>query len=125
METFKDKFERIFKNLEYDSKLDFIVEIIFNLTTYDSDINELLGNKMIKVIDCILNKTTFEYQKDKANYENYLMMVNMSFLEDKLEWGTSIRGAWFDDFKEYEIANIKIQKGQLSIFMQELIDWAK
>ena len=39
-------------------------------------------------------RTTFEYIE--SNHFNYLLMVNMPFFKDKLEWGGSIRGAWWD-----------------------------
>ena len=53
---------------------------------------------MLEVIDVIINQTQFEYIKDEAKYLNYLTMVNMPFLSNKIEWGTSIRGAWFDEY---------------------------
>ena len=41
-----------------------------------------------------LDKKSFDYhQKSDEQYINYLTMVNTPFLIDKLEWGTSIRGA--------------------------------
>ena len=106
---------------EYESKIEYVGSEIFDFTTYDGNIDILFANKMIDVIKCILSKTTFEYQKD--NYIDYLTMVNMPFLVDKLEWGSSIRGAWFDEYKEYEINYIKIKKEELEIFMKDLIKW--
>ena len=106
---------------EYESKIEYVGSEIFDFTTYDGNIDILFANKMIDVIKCILSKTTFEYQKD--NYIDYLTMVNMPFLVDKLEWGSSIRGSWFDDYKEYEINYIKIKQKELEIFMKDLIKW--
>lgn len=65
----------------------------------------------------------FEYIKNKEQYLNYLTMVNMPFLTDKLDWGGSIRGAWFDNWKEYEIDGIKINKQELEVFISQLIEW--
>ena len=104
------------------SRLDFIGETIFNFTMYDGDASERFALKMIEVIECIINRTTFEYQKE--NYDNYLTMVNMPFLADKLDWGGSIRGAWLDYSKEYTVSyDIKIEKEEIELFLTQLIKW--
>jgi len=104
------------------SRLDFIGETIFNFTMYDGDASERFALKMIEVIESLINRTTFEYQKE--NYDNYLTMVNMPFLVDKLEWGGSIRGAWLDYSKEYTISyDIKIEKDEIEPFLTQLIKW--
>ena len=114
------------KEKEYNeclgSRLDFIGETIFNFTMYDGDASERFALKMIEVIECIINRTTFEYQKE--NYDNYLTMVNMPFLVDKLDWGGSIRGAWLDYSKEYTVSyDIKIEKEEIELFLTQLIKW--
>jgi hypothetical protein len=89
---------------------------------------------MIEVIECIVNKTTFDYQnKSQKHYENYIMMCNAPFLVGKLEWGTSIRGAWLDEYghhsepqpREYEIGitNLKIPKKDIVEFCKDLLEW--
>lgn len=111
------------------SKLDFLGEYIFNFTTYDSKVSELFAKKMIEVIECIYNKTTFDYQKNENNYFNYLTMVNMPFLQGMLEWGTSIRGAWFDtnNKKEFYFMEIDLQvpTKETEEFIKQLIEWSK
>ena len=54
-------------------------------------------------------------------------MINMPFLANKLEWGTSIRGAWFDDWEEYEIDcdRIIIKGDELKVFIADLLEWIK
>ena len=104
------------------SRLDFIGETIFNFTMYDGDASKRFALKMIEVIESIINRTTFEYQKE--NYDNYLTMVNMPFLVDKLDWGSSIRGAWLDYSKEYTVSyDIKIEKEEIEPFLTQLIKW--
>ena len=103
MENYKKQLDKLYleeKDNECppDNKFQFLGNSIFNFTTYDSGIDELFAKKMLEVIDCIYNKTTFDYQNDENNYINYLTMVNMPFMKGKLEWGTSIRGAWFDEY---------------------------
>ena len=68
----------------------------------------------------------FEYIEKEEQYTNYLIMINMPFLQDKLEWGSSVRGAWFDDAKSYHIdplGKLKVNEGDLSIFIKILLDW--
>jgi len=118
------------------SKLAFLGSDIFDFTTYDGAMDELFAKKMIEVIDCILNGKTFDYQNDEANYINYLTMVNMPFLNGKLEWGTSIRGAWFDEYGHYSepqptvykigcVDDLIIPKIEIKDFMKQLVEWSK
>ena len=117
------------------NKMAFIGNYIFNFTTYDGAIDELFAKKMLEVIDCILNNKTFDYQNDEANYINYLTMVNMPFLIDKISWGTSIRGAWFDECGHhsdkqpavYEIGcvDLVVPKIEIKDFMRQLIEWSQ
>jgi hypothetical protein len=106
-----------------ETKMEYLGSSIFDFTTYDGEIDILFAEKMIEVLKAILNKNTFEYIKNKEQYLNYLTMVNMPFLTDKLDWGSSIRGAWFDNWKEYEIDGIKINKQELELFIAQLIEW--
>jgi len=111
--------------IELDTKMEYLGRVIFDFTTYDGTIDVLFAERMIPVLKCILNRTTFEYQKDEKQNINYLTMVNMPFLVDKLDWGGSIRGAWFDNWQEYEIdcGRIEIKKQELEIFITDLIEW--
>ena len=111
--------------IEFETKMEYLGSTVFDFTTYDGAIDVLFAEKMIPVLKCILDRKTFEYQENKEQYINYLMMVNMPFLVDKLEWGTSIRGAWFDDYREYEIdcGRIEIKKQELTLFITDLIEW--
>lgn len=121
-ENYKEQSEM---GIELDSKMEYLGSVIFDFTTYDGEINILFAERMVPVLKCILDRTTFEYQKNKEQYINYLTMVNMPFLTDKLDWGGSIRGAWFDNWKEYEIdcGRIKIEKQEFTQFITDLIEW--
>lgn len=80
------------------SELEYLGDYVFDFTCYDSDMSELFAKGMIEVIEALILNKTFEYQKQSdGKYITYLTMVNMPFLRDKLNWGTSIRGAWIDD----------------------------
>lgn len=78
-----------------ESRLEYLSEYVFNFTTYDSDISVLFAAKAVEVCAAINNGKTFDYIKDPESYKWYLLMCNMPFFADRLEWGTSIRGAWW------------------------------
>ena len=50
-----------------------------------------------------------------------------AFLNDKLNWGTSIRGAWFDCNYTVKIDcdRLIIERGEFENFIKQLIEWAK
>lgn len=118
-------------NYEDLSRLAFIGGMIFDFTTYDSSIDERLAIKMLEVIQAILTKKTFEYiEVNDDNYLNYLTMVNMPFLKDKLSWGGSIRGAWFESYAwnknfEFDCGRVIVKGEEGEEFFRQLIEWAK
>lgn len=77
------------------SKAEFLASSVFNLTTYSSSMDELLVSKFIKVCEAITNEETFKYIEDEQNYVWYIICVNMEFFKERIDWGTSIRGAWW------------------------------
>lgn len=79
----------------YTLKMESLSSEVFGFTTYDSKMDVLLSERMIEVLECILNWTTFAYIKDPDNYINYITMVNMPFLKGSIDWWTSIRWAFF------------------------------
>lgn len=117
--------EQSLMGLELESKMEYLGSVVFDFTTYHGEMDIIFAEKMIPVLKAIYERSTFEYIKDTEQYVNYLLMVNMPFLVDKLEWGGSIRGAWFDDFNEYEIdcGRIEIKKQELNIFIKDLLEW--
>jgi len=139
--TFKEKLDELYKEecetsgCPPENKFQFLGNSIFDFTTYDGAIDELFAKKMLEVIAAIVNRTTFEYQENEANYINYLTMVNMPFLQGKLEWGTSIRGAWFDEYghhsekeeeRVYQITyDWSIPKKDINDFMKALLEWSE
>lgn len=132
MKDFKKELDDLYKMWQEmecppETKMEFLGSTIFDFTTYDSAIDILFAEKMIEVLECILNRTTFEYQTDNDKYIDYLVMVNMPFLNDKLNWGTSVRGAWFDcgfDVK-LDCDRLIIEKGEFEEFIKQLIEWVR
>lgn len=84
------------------SRLEFLAESLFNFTTYDSDKSELFGRKAVEVCEAINERKTFEYIESDEGHTWFLIMCNMPFFAEKLSWGTSIRGAWWDS-KQFKV----------------------
>ena len=77
------------------TKYGFICEL-FDLTTYDDDVGERWGRAIIEVMRAIDKQETFEYIKESdSQYEKYLIVSNLLNRYGLLDWGGSIRGAWF------------------------------
>lgn len=68
--------------------------------------SELFAQKAVEVCEAISNSKTFDYISAADNYKWYLLMCNMPFFNDKLNWGGSIRGAWWDHDEEIILTNI-------------------
>ena len=78
-------------------RLEYLSDYIFDFTTYDDEMAELFARRALEVCAAISNSTTFDYIKDAAQYRWYLVMCNMPFFADKIEWGPSVRGAWWGE----------------------------
>lgn len=88
----------------------------FGITTYDSAVDALFSETIVQVLEVIRDKTTFEYIKEHDKYLKYLVVVNYPMIHDILNWGGSIRGAWFDLGDRYGLDS-KISKIQLQDFI--------
>lgn len=78
-----------------ETRLEYLGDHIFDFTTYDGDMSAQFAHKAVEVCAAVNDGTTFDYIKDAENYRWFLLMCNMPFFADKLEWGMSIRGAWW------------------------------
>lgn len=81
---------------EAPNKYEWAAREIFGLTTYDGYLDELFVKKIIEVSKVILKRQTFEYIKDENNYITYIVVCQLFEHFNWIDWGTSIRGAWFD-----------------------------
>ena len=82
----------------FETKYEWAASSVFKLATYDSDLDELFVKKILEVCKVILNRTNFEYIKDENNYHTYILVCQLLKDMKWINWGTSIRGAWFNDF---------------------------
>lgn len=81
---------------EDTNKYEWAASNVFHIITYDGGLDELFVKIIIEVCEVILNRTSFEYIKDDDNYMSYILVCNLLSRNTWLEWGTSIRGAWFE-----------------------------
>lgn len=78
------------------NKYNWAADEIFELTTYDGGLDELFVKKIIEVLDSILDGYTFEYIRN--NYITYILVCQLLCKFGWIDWGSSIRGAWLDDY---------------------------
>ena len=120
-------------------KLEFLAEDIFGFTTYENVVSSMMAQKALEVCRAISNKKTFDYITSEDGNLWYLVMVNMPFFENRLEWGTSIRGAWWDlgGNKEFiiescglfsrgeQILELKLNESEWTKFIEAMIKFAE
>lgn len=97
-----------------ESPLEYLGDHIFDFTTYDGEMSALFARKAVEVEDAITAGTTFDYIKDAENYRWYLLMCNTRFFAGRLEWGGSIRGAWWDHEIRFQSCGLWLGDDQLA-----------
>lgn len=113
------------KYTSQEIRLMFLANGIIGLTTYDDELDIEFGKMILETMIQIKNKTTFEYIKDQNNYRNYILSCNL--LNGWLDWGGSIRGAWFDyhegKFTPSEfLSNVGYDENYIKL-NEEFMDW--
>ena len=79
-----------------ESRLEYLSTYVFDFVTYNVEMDKLFACKAIEVCKALSEQKTFDYVSlDESNYIWYLLMCNTSFFKDKINWGTSIRNAWW------------------------------
>lgn len=78
-----------------ESRLVFLADQVFQFTTYDATMSTEFAQHAVDVCQAITQQTTFQYIEDRDRYRWFLLMCNMPFFNGRLDWGTSIRGAWW------------------------------
>lgn len=79
-----------------------LMEEILGISAYDDGVlRDLLDESIIPVLEAICLKNTFDYiESNPEQYKNYIMVCNLGKIPEVLNWGGSIRGAWFDTRKD-------------------------
>ena len=115
------------------NKLQFLGSHMFDMTTYDGYMDEVFAIIILRGLENILNRTTFDYiDKSTTNYFNYMIAINHGFVHQMLGWGMSIRGAWLDEYREapYELFDnyqmkIIVPPSDINAFVSDLIEWSE
>lgn len=118
-----------------NSRVEFLASALFGFTTYDGAMDDFLGQKALEVFRAICTQTTSEYIKEQEQYRWYITMCNMPFFKERIDWGTSIRGAWWDlrqppikdcwmflDGKQLE--SLSFKDDEWSIFSKAVLDFS-
>lgn len=75
---------------------------IFDLTTYDDELDELFVKVIVGASKVILTRQSYGFIKDESMYVAYILVCNLFEHKKWINWGTSIRGAWFEDRADSE-----------------------
>lgn len=135
LELLKESYKEVSSEDRELEKLEFLASEIFGFTTYENEVSSLMAQKALEVCKAISDKKTFDYIASEEGNLWYLVMVNMPFFENRLEWGTSIRGAWWDLWgnKEFtiescglfsdgeQILELKLNEGEWPKFIEAMI----
>lgn len=107
LEVYKETHED-FDYTEKDLAYIWFADNVCNTTFYDDSISLKWGKKLYRTVKAIVKET--QLNMIEKHYEEYLICLNLiNKNDDVLEWGTSIRFAWFEDLvvKQHYIDSIK------------------
>lgn len=97
IDVFKREYESYRDFGTFKTKYEWAASHIFDLATYDSSLDELFVKKILEVCQVILDNKNFDYIEDDNNYITFIGVCQRLDSLGWIDWGTSIRGAWFDD----------------------------
>lgn len=81
---------------EYN-KYEWAASYIFDLTTYDGELDEKFVKDILEVCKVIADRSNYEYIANNDNYIKYILVCQLLDRFKWINWGTSIRGAWFEN----------------------------
>jgi hypothetical protein len=97
IEIYKAQYELESGGFEtFCTKYDWAASRIFDLVTYDPSLDEYFVKTILEVCKVILEKRNYDYIRNKDQYLIYILVCQMLDNFNWINWGTSIRGAWFE-----------------------------
>lgn len=98
MDNYRQEYEYFKSNVDHvTNKYRWAARKVFGLITYDDELDEKIVKKILTVCKIILNHATYEYiHTDETNYKIYILVCQLLNHKNWINWGSSIRGAWFD-----------------------------
>lgn len=98
LQIFEDEFAEHCDGAENENKYDWCAKYVFMLLTYDEELAEIFIKKIFEVCKAILEKRNFSFFKDNdEKYREYIIVCQLLCRLNWINWGTSIRGAWFEE----------------------------
>ncbi len=79
-------------------KTEFVANNILGIFTYSNMTDHFLCVKTLEVMEAIHYRKTFDYITNTEDNLWYMAVLHMDFLSNKISWGTSIRGAFWESF---------------------------
>jgi len=102
--TFDEAYEEYCLNPDVDnSKESFLADAYFRIVTYDDELTLYYGKLIREIILAIDERRNYEYMgiECEEDYRNFILVANLLHGKGLIEWGSSIRGCWFNsDAKE-------------------------
>ena len=96
------------------TKYEWCASDIFDLATYDDELDELFVKKILEVCQVILDRENFKYIENEDQYIQYIAVCQLLRQMKWIEWGTSIRGAWIDEYSKVNIVeDVRLTKDNL------------
>ena len=85
------------------SVIDYLSDLV-KVTTYDSALDLMFVKVFNQTVKAILERQQDLLLEDDTKYKDYITSLNMSFFDDAMEWGSSIRFCWFcaNKYRPYE-----------------------
>jgi hypothetical protein len=106
------------------SRLEYLSEHIFDFTTYDSNMAEEFARHAVRVCQAVNDRATFQLvNASHESYMWYLVMCNTAFFAGRLEWGTSIRGAWWCEVQMLWSCGLWVDDEQCSELVMSAVGW--
>ena len=105
------------------SKYKWAASNVFDLTTYDGDLDERFVKAIIEVCKVIFEKSNFNYIEGDGNYVKYILVCQLLDKFQWIEWGTSIRGAWFDGLASIHDTHPILEQDEWSEYDDEKHEW--
>lgn len=98
MQIFEDEFAEHCDGAESENKYEWCSNYVFDFATYDAELDEIFIKKIFEVCKAVLERRTFEFiEESDEKYRQFIIVCQIFYKFNWISWGTSIRGAWFEE----------------------------
>ena len=107
IDIYKEHYEEVCSRHDDEySKYEWAANYIFDLITYDTDLDERFVKDILEVCEVIADRCNYEYIENNDNYIKYILVCQLLDRFKWINWGISIRGAWFENIPPHDSKNI-------------------